>query len=55
MKPFFAIYKAKIAHELMRRGFELKKIAPNKNKSNFSVYYFEDTVELQRALAELIT
>lgn len=50
----FPIFSRKIVVELEKRGFEVKKIAPNKYKPNFSVYYFEETVELRKAAQELI-
>ncbi len=50
----FPVFMPQIAIKLEKRGFKLIKIAPNKKKPQFNVYYFEDTVELHTALTEII-
>lgn len=50
----YAIHSSRISRELQNRGFVLIKVEPNKKKPQFSVYHFEDTVELQSTLTEII-
>lgn len=49
----YPIFMAQIAFKLEKRGFKLIKIAPNKKKPEYNVYYFEDTLELHQALIEI--
>lgn len=53
MTNYYAIHSASIARELVRKGFELRKVAPNRKNNNFSVYYFDDGVDFQKALIEI--
>lgn len=53
MSKTYAIHNASIARELMRRGFELLEVAPNRKNPQFSVYYFKDGVEFQKTLIEI--
>ncbi len=50
----YGIHSAAVAHELMFKGFKLIKVEPNKKKPQFSVYHFEDTVELQLTLTKIL-
>ena len=43
-----------VARQLEARGFRIIKIAPNKKKPQFNVYYFYDTLELHNALNEIL-
>ena len=51
----YPIFSKKIAYALERQGFKIIKMAPNKNKPELKVYYFEDTLELHHAAQELIS
>lgn len=53
MTNFYAIHSSAVARELMRRGFRMIDVVPNKKKPSFSVYRFEDSIELQMALMEI--
>jgi len=50
----FPIFSQRIAIALERQGFKLIRMAPNRNKPELKVYYFEDTVELHNAAQQLI-
>ena len=50
----YGVHRGAIAHELMKRGFQLLKVEPNKKKPQFSVYHFEDSLEFQLALTEIL-
>ncbi len=50
----YPIFSRKIAYELEKQGFKVIKIAPNKKKPQFMVYYFNETVELRAAAQALI-
>ncbi len=50
----YPIFSRRIAYQLEKMGFKLIKIAPNRHKPNFQVYYFEDTVALHNAAQTLI-
>ena len=43
-----------LAFKLERMGFKVIKIAPNKKKPQFNVYFFEDTLELHEAVHTLL-
>ena len=47
------IFKRKIASQLSVNGHKLIATEPNKYKPNFSVYLFEETVELLNDLTKL--
>lgn len=49
----YPIFMPQIAFKLEKRGFKLIKIAQNKKKPEYNVYYFEDTLELHQALVEI--
>lgn len=51
----YPIFARHIVLELEKRGFKVVKIAPNKYKAGFNVYYFEETPELRQAAQELIS
>jgi len=50
----FPIFSRRIAYELEKRGFNIIRIAPNRNNPTLSVYYFEETAEFHKAAQELI-
>lgn len=50
----YGVHSGRMARELLNRGFNLVKVEPNKKKPQFSVYHFEDTLELQYAITEII-
>ena len=45
----YPIFSRKIAYELEKQGFKVIKIAPNKKKPLFMVYYFNETFEIRAA------
>lgn len=49
----YPIFTRRIAFRLEMRGFKVIKIQPNKKDIKYNVYYFEDTIELHRALSEV--
>ena len=50
----FPIFSRRIAYELESLGFKLVKIAPNRKKLGFNVYYFEETLDLRQTAQKLI-
>ena len=54
LMKLYPIFSRRIATELEKQGFKIKKIAPNRNNFNLRVYYFEETVELRNAAQQLI-
>lgn len=51
----YPIFSRRIVIELEKKGFSVIKIAPNKNKPNLNVYYFEETPALRQAAQKLIS
>lgn len=51
----YPIFSRRIAYILEKQGFKLIKIAPNQNKPELNVYYFEETVEFHNAARALIS
>ena len=51
---YYIVYSKKVARELERQGFIVQKIEPNRKYPGRAVYFFEDTVELRRAIQPLI-
>lgn len=49
----YPVFSRKLTRKLERRGFVVVKIAPNRKAPGMSVYYFEETVELRKAVEEL--
>lgn len=49
----YPIFTRKIAFKLEQMGFKLVKIQENHKKQGYSVYFFEDTIELHQALLEI--
>ena len=54
MENYFIIYSQKYAQELVRLGFIIEKIEPNRSRPAHSVYFFKDTPALQLALAKFL-
>lgn len=50
----YGVHNGAVARELMVLGFELIKVEPNKKKPQFSVYHFKDSVELQKAITNIL-
>lgn len=50
----YPVFTRKLVSELEKQGFKVIQIAPNRNNPNLNVYYFEETVELRRAVQELV-
>ena len=53
MMNLYPIFMRRVAFRLEKMGFKVVKIQPNKKKPEYNVYYFEDTIELHRALIEI--
>lgn len=49
----YPVFSRRIVRELEKRGFNVVKMAPNKKYANLIVYYFEETPELRKTVAEL--
>lgn len=54
MNNLYPIFMDTLAYKLERMGFKVVKIAPNKKKPQFNVYFFEDTIELHDAIHKLL-
>ena len=50
----FTIYSLRVADALVNKGFKLIRTGINFNNPQFKVFYFEDTPELQEAVAMLL-
>ena len=50
----FPIFSRKVAYALEEKGFKLIRIAPNRKREGFKVYYFEETLPLRQAAQEII-
>lgn len=50
----FPVFSRRIVCELEKLGFNVVKIAPNRQHPNLNVYYFEETVSLRNAAQQLI-
>lgn len=50
----YPIFMNTIAFKLERMGFKVIRIAPNKKKPQFNVYFFEDTIALHEALHKIL-
>lgn len=50
----FSIFMPTIAAQLISRGFKLIRTAPNKKDPKRIVYQFENTLELQLALQDIL-
>jgi len=51
---YYVVYSKKVARELERKGFIVVKIEPNIKDTTRVVYFFEDTIELRKAINPLI-
>ena len=49
----YPIFSRRIARELEKMGFQVKRIAPNRQHPELLVYYFEETVALHNAAQTL--
>ncbi len=49
----YPIFTRRIAFKLEQMGFKLVKIEENHKKKGYSVYFFNDTVELHEALLKI--
>ena len=47
------IFTKKMAYELRKRGFKILRTEPDINRPEFDNYVFEDSDELQKAMAEI--
>lgn len=55
MNKDYVVYSLQLAHELTNKGFEIKATGINFNNPKLKVFYFENTVELQKAIKEFNT
>ena len=51
MNKDYVVYGLRLAHFLINRGFELKNTSININNPKYKVFYFENSEELQAAVA----
>ena len=49
----FIVFSQKIAHELKKQGYEIIGTGINIKNPKYTVFYFEDTPELRKAVEEL--
>lgn len=49
----YPIFSRRIVRELEKQGFQVKKMAPNRQRPNLWVYYFEETPEFHNAAQKL--
>ena len=50
----YLIFMPDIAAKLVRKGFPVVKTEPNKKNPQYLVYLFENTLEFQLALQEIL-
>ncbi len=46
----YIVYMPRIAAALREMGFKIIKVSPNIKKPQYDVYWFEDTIELRKAI-----
>ena len=51
---YFTVFMPWLAHELQRRGFKIEKMSENNKKKGVFVYQFNDSIELQEAINEIL-
>lgn len=51
---YYVVYSKKVARELERQGFVVKRVEPNTKDPARVVYLFDDDAELRRAISPLI-
>lgn len=51
-KKDYAVFTIRLARVLMDHGFKLKNTGVNYNYPTLKVYYFEDTIELRKVVAQ---
>lgn len=51
--PLYIVFMSRIANQLEGRGFPIVKMAHNKKKPQYMIYYFEDTLKFRQALREI--
>ena len=49
----YPVFSRKLTRKLEKRGFNVVKMAPNHEYPDKTVYYFEETLELRKAVNEL--
>ncbi len=49
----YLVYSMKMANQLMAQGFTLVETKPNRNNKTKLVFFFENTNDLQAAIANL--
>lgn len=49
------IFTKRMATYLRKKGFQIVKVMVNSNKPQHDIYVFEDTFELQEAIAEFMS
>lgn len=53
MKKDYAIFSLRIAHQLTKKGFEVKNTGINTSNPKYKVFYFENSDELREAVRQL--
>lgn len=51
--PELIVYSKRVAEELMREGFVLKRVEPNKKSPKFLIFIFDKTEGLESAFVRL--
>lgn len=51
----YPIFSRRIAYKLEKEGFKVIQTAPNRNKPELQVYYFEDEPALREAARRFIS
>lgn len=51
----YTVYTRKLAYELRKQGFKIIEVVPDVHKPYFDNYIFEDTAELQIAIANILS
>lgn len=52
MNKNFVVFSKRLAKALVAQGFVLKDTQPNKKRAGYFIYLFEDSTELQNAIAK---
>jgi len=54
MGKYYIVFSKRLAKTLVKMGYEIKQTAPNKLRPNYSVYMFDNTDEIRRAIEQAI-
>lgn len=51
----YIVFSARRANQLIQRGCNLLRVAPNVKNPKYNVYFFEDTLEFRKIYDEVAT